>query len=374
MSTVLKIEHSANSIEVKIEEFTIRSYHILDFEMTYSIESVVPFGYILIADAINMSAQSFQDGDKKLTITVKDVNKKTYKAEFKIINGYQVRLDSKNPAIKLELMEEQSLKLSNLFWGKGYKQSTIQNVLTEIITKIKGDKTLDFTAPTPLQNFAIPANKPFTQTIEYFRQKYKLYIFRTKKKFICKDMNTILGSGIGPYKLGNGGYVIQPGNDFYYNGIKDISIQNTNRRKINNALPVSKTHILDYLKKEIKLFDYSFEKAKGEIATPGGGSGVAKIPPGDFEKVLVRDSYTEKTTKAYHFNIMQDLNSVQIVVSSNVDLEVGQIVEMEITPGGYFNKKEPEKFYKGKWLIHTLTEKLMGMNPIQKLTLIKPKM
>jgi hypothetical protein len=71
---------------------------------------------------------------------------------------------------------------------------------------------------------------------------------------------------------------------------------------------------------------------------------------------------------------MQDLNSVQIVVSSNVDLEVGQIVKMEITPGGYHNKEKNEKFYKGQWLVYSLTEKLMGMNPIQKLTLIKPKM
>jgi hypothetical protein len=184
-----------------------------------------------------------------------------------------------------------------------------------------------------------------------------------------------LGSGIGDYELGSGGYVIRPGNDFYYDSIKDLKIQNTNRKKINNSLPVSKTHILDYLKKEIKLFDYSFEAAKGEIATPGGGTGSPKIPPGDFEKVLVRDNYTEKTTKAYHFNTMQDLNSVEIVVSSNVDLEVGQIVKMEITPGsGYYNKEKAEKFYKGKWLIHTITEKIIGMNPIQKITLIKPKM
>ena len=376
MSQTLRREHAAKNISIKIEAFTISTDHILDFEMNYSIESIIPFGYIEIADAINMEAQEFQDGNKTLTLSVTDANNHSWDGTFKIINGYQVREGGKNAALHLELLEEESLKLSNLFWGKGYKQTTVQNVLTEIITKIKGSKSLDFTAPVPLQNFAIPANKPFTQTIEYFRQKYKYFIYRTKKKYICKDINTILGSGTGPYSFAiSNPYGIRTGNYFYYNNIKDMQIQNTNRKKINLTLPTSKTYYLDFLKKEIKKFDYGFEPAKGEIATPGGGGGGIDIPPGDFEKVLVRDNMTEPTTKAYHFQTMKDLNSVTIVVPSNVDLEVGQIVKMEIDPAnGNFDRQMPEKFYKGLWLVYSITEKLRQKHPIQKLRLIKPKM
>ena len=145
MSTVLITDHEAKHISVKIENFVINSFHILDFEMNYSIESVIPIGYIDIADAINMSAQDFQDGDKTLKMELKSANDKDYKAEFKIINGYQVREGGKSSILRLELMEIESLKLSNLFWGKGYVQTTVQNVLTEILTKIKGSKSLDIT-------------------------------------------------------------------------------------------------------------------------------------------------------------------------------------------------------------------------------------
>lgn len=88
----------------------------------------------------------------------------------------------------------------------------------------------------------------------------------------------------------------------------------------------------------------------------------------------MRDKDTEITVKSWHFHHLQDLNAVSIVVSSTVDLEPGSIVKMEIDPAnGYFDRKVPEQFYKGNWLVHTITEKLIEGYPIQKLYLIKPK-
>jgi len=374
MSESLIKAHSPESFSIKIEQFNINPTHVLDFEMSYSLESVIPKGYITIADAINMEAQMFQNGDKTLVLKMKDALKQEYKMTCKIIGGEQVRSGGKNVILKLELEEQQSLDLSNLFWGKGYKITTIQSLLKEYLNKIKGDKSLDLTAPNILENFAVPVNKPFLQTIEYFRNKYKLYIFRTKKKFVAKDMNFIL-SGSLLDRSEEIKYALRPPNHFYYNTIKDINALKTNRTKVNTALPDSRTFVSDLKKKEIKKYDYSFKESLGEIPTTGGGEEQANFSAGFFRKTLMRDKEYKITTKGYHFREIQDLKGVEIAVSSNLDLDIGTKVTLDLDIGnGAFGKKELEKYYKGKWVIYSLTEKINKGMPLQKLVLIKPKL
>lgn len=372
MSKYLRREHAAKSVEIHIEQFTIQHYHVLDMQIHYSIDSVLPHGYIVIADAINMDAQDFQDGNKTLTLSITDANDKKWNSTWKIVYGVQIRESGKDAALRLDLMEEQSLQLVNMFWGKGYTQTTVGALLNEYFNEIKGDKGLDITAPTPLQNFAVPVNKPFVQTIEYFREKYKYYIFRTKKKFICKPMEQIIGQGLEQRLELD--YGIRTGNYFYYHGIKDLVIEKVNRKKVSDTLPESRTYIYNLKDKKIDWFDYGFNEAYGEIPTPGGGGTKATVPSGLYKKTLMRDEFAEITVKAWHFREIQDLNAVSIVVSSTVDLEPGSVIKMEIDPAnGYYNRQVPEQFYKGKWLVHTITEKLIENYPIQKLYLIKPK-
>lgn len=373
MSESIVRAHSPKSFSIKIEQFVINPTHVMDFEFTYSLESVIPSGYIFIADAINMETQMFQNGDKTLTLNITDALDQKYELKCRITGGHQVRAGGKNVMIKLDLIEKESLDLSNLFWGKGYKISTIQSIVNEHLTKIKGEKSLDITAPNIVENFVIPVNKPFTQTIEYFRNKYKLYIFRTKKKYVTKDMNFIL-SGSLLDRSSEIKYALRSPSHFYYNQIKDMNALKTNRTKVNTALPDSRTFISDLMKKEIEKFDYSFKDSLGEISTTGGGQGQADFSAGFFRKTLMRDKEYEVTTKAYHFREIQDMKGVEIVTSSNIDLDVGTKVTLDLDQGnGAFGKKSLEKYYSGKWVVYSLTEKIMKGMPIQKLILIKPK-
>ena len=374
MSTsTLRREHAFKNIEVKIEQFTIAYFHILDFEFTYSIDSLLPHGYMTIADAISMSTQSFNDGTKTLSLNATDANGKNWSTKFNILKAEEIRVDNKDGVLKLYIEEKTTTLLKKYFTGNGYKFTTLNNLATEHLTKIKDSKSLDISANTPLTNFTIPINKPFIQVLDYFRKKYGYFIYLNKKKYIIKKHNDILSSGTKTYDNGEG-YGLRTGNPFYYNAIKDISMKAIDKSKIDALLPKTKTYKIDLRKKEIDYFEYDFDKAYGEIGTPAGGALDSKMKADGGVKELVRDNFTEDTIKGFYFNTLKDFNSVEIVVPSNIDLNVGEIVKMEIDPqGGHWNKKLPQKFWKGNFLVHTLTEKIINNHPLQRLVLIKAK-
>lgn len=221
----LRREHVLESITCKItmvnQTYEIINEHILDLQIHWTLDNVLVNGSIIINDVLAMLDQDYFNGNATITLEYKDVFKSNYKETFYVYNIDQVREKGTDSHIKLYFNDETSRNLMKLYRSRGYTTTSINDILNEYFS-LASTKKQNFSIPTILQNFAIPSNKSFLDTINYFKTKFNNAIFSRRTEIRALPYANIFGSGVDRSSYIK--YRLYQENDIYYDTIYDESI------------------------------------------------------------------------------------------------------------------------------------------------------
>lgn len=365
-----KIFNAANKLNgysATIGSVNLVKESIMSMEITYQNNTPVVQGRLIVEDIVDLNMQLVWR-DELVEIYYNDMFNEEVRKTFVITNVTELYDDKFKKVFALELQDQFSHVLENSYLTKGFK-SNVGTVLKAYIAELGlGDFKTDIAVITGSEEFVVPRHVNNLDFFlgELYDRGYTFY--QTKDTIYVKALSSLTPITLTPNDLLNP-FKNETDNQLYKNKIINLSTQFMRRGAV---LPVTKSIAYDPLTKQIKSEDdnKNLTLSLGDDLfnlqdTSNHGTREITQSHLDFDqhKIIMRDSFMQQA-------------ELEMVVNGYTKNDVNQVYDLQLKGnlGSPDTQIKGNMIVAGKYVSHTVIDKIVGDTMIQKIHLSRANM
>jgi hypothetical protein len=374
MSKIFKASNKLNNHNVIIntvgaDPFKLITEVIISVEIETKNNTPVITGRLIVDDLYDLNSLVPWE-TSTITVEYTDLFEDNYAKNFvitKIIEGVD---DAFKKTFIIELQDTFSYKLSKSFLSKGFN-SSLTTALKEYIKYLELDDDLDIEDSLEFINFVVPKN---ISNLDFFVNELRNYgfiFYQNKTSIIVKSVANLAVSALpdNSDKI----YLNETDNQYYKNKIIDLQVGFMNREDVDHK---TRSIAFNNLTKTIDIDDTN------DLSPYYLGDNNINLQ--ETENIQDLTSLKDVTQSHLDFNKhllnMHDSfnkqSTIEMIVNGYVINDINQIFELKLKGnlGTNTTQDAGNKIINGKYVSHTVVDKIIGDTLIQKIKLHRVNM